>query len=134
MILEIFTIFDSVSKEYSTPFFQKNHDTAKRSFAVNMNRDVRPLPQLKDSDYFMVFLGTFNTDDGKIELSSLDDRFVCKGDECEEFDVQSDVVPQMSEKDLQAAIANSPFVQALQSQMAAACQPKKKFSLFGGKK
>lgn len=134
MILEIFTIFDAVSKEYSTPFFQKNHDTAKRSFAVSMNRDVRPFPQLKDSDYSLIYLGTFDTDDGVIDLATIDDDRVCYGNDCEEFDVHSDVAPQMSEKDLQAAIANSPFVQQLSNQMAAACQPKKKFSLFGGKK
>lgn len=132
MILEIFTIFDAVSKEYSTPFFQKNHDTAKRSFAVSMNRDVRPFPQLKDSDYSLLFIGTFDTDKGEIDLKG--DGFVCYGNDCEVFDVHSDVAPQMSEKDLQAAIANSPFVQQLSNQMAAACQPKKKFSLFVGKK
>lgn len=134
MILEIFTIFDVVSKEYSTPFFQKNHDTAKRSFAVTMNRDVRPFPQLKDSDYSLIYLGEFDTDKGCIAISMDGSDIVCKGNDCEEFDIQSDVAPQMSEKDLQAAIANSPFVQALQSQIAAAVQPKKKFSLFGGKK
>lgn len=65
MILRMFTIRDSKAEVFNTPFFQKTHGEAERSFTELVN-DEKSMPGKYSDDYDLYYLGEFDDQTGKI--------------------------------------------------------------------
>lgn len=67
MQLKMYTVRDSKVEAYLTPFFQRSHGEAERSFqklATDKNTTVGANP----SDFDLYFLGTYDDQTGKTEV------------------------------------------------------------------
>ena len=65
MILKAFTIRDQKSEVYNTPFFQKTHGEAERSFRTAVNDDQTQLSKYPE-DYDLYYLGEYDDNLGKM--------------------------------------------------------------------
>lgn len=62
-VMNVYSILDRAAEEYGPPFIAKNHEVAKRNF-VNLLNEV---PDHVQCDYILCHIGTFDTEEGKIE-------------------------------------------------------------------
>lgn len=69
MILKVYSIRDSKAEVFNTPFFQKTHGEAERSFK-QLASDEKSTVWKFAEDYDLYFLGEYNDEKG--ELKSLD--------------------------------------------------------------
>lgn len=69
MQLKIFSIRDSKGEIYNTPFFQKTHGEAERSFRELVN-DEKSMPHKYPDDFDLYYVGDY--DDQKGTISSLE--------------------------------------------------------------
>lgn len=77
MIAQVYSIFDSVSEVFLSPFFQKNDGEAIRTFQ-RICDDPNTMMHSSPADYRLMHLGSF--DDNLGRYSSLElVRFVCSG-------------------------------------------------------
>lgn len=65
MNLKIFSIRDTKGEIYNTPFFQKTHGEAERSFTSLMN-DQNTMIAKYPEDFDLYFIGEFDDQSGKI--------------------------------------------------------------------
>jgi len=65
MQLKIFTIRDSKGEVYNTPFFQKSHGEAERSFRELVNDEKSMVSKYPD-DFDLYFVGEYNDQTGTI--------------------------------------------------------------------
>lgn len=70
-IVNLYSVFDSVAKEYGPLFYCKNGEVAQRAFHELIDGTSSP------SDYELSYLGTFDTEIGTIDPVTLADRFNC---------------------------------------------------------
>ena len=63
MILKAFTIRDSKGEVFNTPFFQKTHGEAERSFKELVNDQQSMVAKYPD-DYDLYYIGEYNQDTG----------------------------------------------------------------------
>lgn len=66
-ILKVFSIRDAKSEIFMTPFFQKTHGEAERTFkeaVKNENSLISKYPE----DYDLYFLGEYDDQSGKMEI------------------------------------------------------------------
>lgn len=68
MKINIYTIFDSVSKTYNKPFYQSNDDTACRAFTNAINDSESQL-SLNPSDFTLYYLAEFDDESGEIHVA-----------------------------------------------------------------
>ncbi|NTW98996.1 MAG: hypothetical protein HGB35_03530 [Geobacteraceae bacterium] len=66
MILNIYTLYDSVADSYLTPFFMASDAEAKRAFA-NLVNDRQSLVSKTPADYILMKNGMYSTMDGSME-------------------------------------------------------------------
>jgi len=66
MELKAFTIRDSKAECFNTPFFQKSHGEAERSFREIAN-DQKSMISKYPEDYDLYYLGTYNDQTGLID-------------------------------------------------------------------
>lgn len=66
MQLKIFSIRDSKGETYNTPFFQKTHGEAERTFRELAN-DEKSIVNKYADDFDLYYLGEFDTDAGSIK-------------------------------------------------------------------
>ena len=62
----IYSIKDEVSEEFSTPFYSKNNDTAKRDF-YNVIDNPETLYGATPKDFKLFHLGSWNNESGVID-------------------------------------------------------------------
>lgn len=67
MILKAFSVRDSKAEVFNTPFFQKTHGEAERSFR-ELVRDPKTMPGKYPEDYDLYYLGEYDDQTGKMEL------------------------------------------------------------------
>lgn len=65
-MLKIYSIRDSKGEMFNTPFFQKTHGEAERSFR-NVVKDERSLPSQYPEDFDLYYLGEFDDVTGQIQ-------------------------------------------------------------------
>ena len=63
---QIYSIFDTVSNEFSTPFYSKNNETAKRDFH-NVIDNPETIYGATPQDFKLYKLGTWNNETGFIK-------------------------------------------------------------------
>lgn len=67
-IVNLYSILDSVAKEYGPIFYCKNAEVAQRAFHELIDDTSNPL------DYELCYLGTFDTEIGTIDPVTIPDR------------------------------------------------------------
>lgn len=65
MILKAFSIRDSKADVFNTPFFQKTHGEAERSFKQLIQDDKSMLSKYPE-DYDLYFIGEYDDNTGKL--------------------------------------------------------------------
>lgn len=63
MLLKVYTIRDSKAEVYNTPFFQKTHGEAERSFN-QLLRDEKSMVNKYPEDYDLYFIGNWDDQEG----------------------------------------------------------------------
>lgn len=63
MILKAFTIRDSKGEVFNTPFFQKTHGEAERSFKQLIN-DGQSMPNKYPEDFDLYYVGEYDDSEG----------------------------------------------------------------------
>lgn len=66
MELKAFSIRDQKSEVFNTPFFQKTHGEAERSFR-ELVQDPKSMVSKYPDDYDLYYLGTYNDQNGLID-------------------------------------------------------------------
>lgn len=99
MKYNVYVMFDKVSGEYNTPFFQKTDGSAKRVFTDTVNRSIRPLKNLHLEDFELYSIGEYDTSLG--QFTPLPSAFVCNGADVEVYEYDEPAVPQFDMKQLQ---------------------------------
>lgn len=66
MLLKMFTIRDSKAEVYNTPFFQKTHGEAERSFR-QLVTDEKSMPGKYPEDFDLYYVGDFDDQSGKLK-------------------------------------------------------------------
>lgn len=66
MNLKVYTIRDSKAEVFNTPFFQKSHGEAERSFRELIN-DEKSMVSKYPEDYDLYYLGQYDDQTGTIE-------------------------------------------------------------------
>jgi len=66
MILKVFSIRDSKGEVFNTPFFQKTHGEAERSFRQLINDDKSMVNKYPD-DFDLYYLGEYCDNTGKFK-------------------------------------------------------------------
>lgn len=66
MILEIYSVFDTVSKSFTQPFYQVNEGVARRNIAAAVNNKEHNF-HVAPGDYDLYRVGKFDDQTGKIE-------------------------------------------------------------------
>lgn len=67
-IVNLYSVCDSVAKEFGPVFYCKNHEVAERAFHELIDDTSNPL------DYVLYHLGTFDTEIGNITPVTLPER------------------------------------------------------------
>lgn len=65
MILKVFSIRDAKSEVYNTPFFQKTHGEAERSFRTAANDDKTQINKYPE-DFDLYYLGEYDDNTGQV--------------------------------------------------------------------
>lgn len=65
MILKAFSIRDSKAEVFNTPFFQKTHGEAERSFK-QLIQDEKSMLSKYPEDYDLYYLGEYDDNTGKL--------------------------------------------------------------------
>lgn len=63
MQLKVYSIRDRKTEVYNTPFFQKSHGEAERSF-TSMSMDTKSTINMYPEDYDLYYIGEYDTDKG----------------------------------------------------------------------
>lgn len=63
MLLKVYSIRDRKTEMYNTPWFQKSHGEAERSF-TSMAMDEKTTINQYPEDYDLYFIGEYNSDTG----------------------------------------------------------------------
>lgn len=80
MILKVYSIRDAKAEVFNTPFFQKTHGEAERSFRQLCNDEKSTVATFPE-DYDLYYLGEYDDNTGK--MSSLDTpQHVIKAVQC----------------------------------------------------
>lgn len=66
MVLKMYSIRDSKAEVFNTPFFQKTHGEAERSFA-ELCKDEKSFVAKYPDDYDLYYLGTYDDQTGKMD-------------------------------------------------------------------
>ena len=66
MILRVYTIYDSLTKTYSNPFYSINDNVAKRSFC-DLVQDVGSLVAKHPEDYRLCYLADYDDALGRFQ-------------------------------------------------------------------
>lgn len=65
--MNVYSVKDTKARSFSPPFFQLNHTTALRAFALEVNRaDPQNVVYNNPDDFEIYFVGTFDPDTGVI--------------------------------------------------------------------
>ena len=84
MIVQIYSIYDSVSQSFVTPFYMHNDGLAIRAFSDNVN-DSQGGNLFKHSEQFTLFhLGEFDDSDASILLNDAGPKAIALGVEVKE--------------------------------------------------
>lgn len=99
MKYQVYVIYDKVSEEHNTPFFQKTDASAKRAFTDTVNRSIRPLKNLKVEDFELYRIGVYDSELGNFDL--LDQKhFVCNGAEVDVYEYDEPAAVPLSSEQL----------------------------------
>lgn len=66
MELKVYSIRDSKTEIFNTPFFKKTHGEAERDFRTAVNDEKTSLNKYPE-DYDLYYLGTYDDNDGKLQ-------------------------------------------------------------------
>ncbi|AZL82684.1 nonstructural protein [Apis mellifera associated microvirus 20] len=67
MLLHAFTVFDSKSKSYNTPWFARSKPEAERNF-VQLVKDEKSMVNQFPEDFDLFYIGTYDDNTAKFDL------------------------------------------------------------------
>jgi hypothetical protein len=78
MILNVYSVFDSIAGNYNTPFFLGNDALARRT-GYDLVHDEKSIVHSHPSDFSIYHIGAFDTDSGELQMNDNGKpRFICK--------------------------------------------------------
>lgn len=100
MNYNVYVMYDKVSEECNTPFFQKTDASAKRAFTDTVNRSIRPLKNLKVEDFELFRIGSYESSTGTLSVCS-EKEYICNGADVDVYEYDEPAAPQIDMKQLQ---------------------------------